>query len=68
MRGTTVDNVESFPWDHTGCSPELLLDFIRRHERVTGHKPRLDACVEEFGGRYWVVIVCLWKLRDRGLI
>jgi hypothetical protein len=54
------------PWIDTPCSPEKLLDFIRRCERVDGKRPKLGACVEEFEGHKLAVLRCMWELRDRG--
>lgn len=55
------------PWETTNCSPELLLEYIQKCERINGDRPKLRECVEEFGG-FWKVIVCLWELEKRGVI
>ena len=57
------------PWRSTDAlTPDSLWDFIQRYERVTGHRPKLEACVEEFDGKKLGVTICLWELERRGLI
>lgn len=56
------------PWENLECTPEKLLDFIQRYERVAGKQPELKECVAEFSDKKLGVLICLWELDRRGLI
>lgn len=49
-------------------TPETVLAYIRKCEAVDGKQPSLRAVVDEFGGKWLNVQMCLWELRDRGEI